>query len=55
MVSRRGGLIVKKKFSAVSTAVIQKTPLQTFLRQGLTALKMSYKNTQNNSAEVLKL
>ena len=38
MASRRGGLIVKKKISAVSIAVIQKTSLQTFLRQGLTAL-----------------
>ena len=28
----------EKKFSAVSIAVIQKTSLQTFLRQGLTAL-----------------
>ena len=38
MASRRGGLIVKKKFNALSIAVIQKTSLQTFLRQGLTAL-----------------
>ena len=62
MASRRGGVIAKKKFSAVSTGVIQKTSLQTFLRQGLTALnkqrnssKMSPKINQNNSAEVFKL
>ena len=52
----------EKKFSAVGIAVIQKTSLQTFLRQGLTALnkyrnssKMSCKIIQNNSAEVFKL
>ena len=62
MASRRGGLIVKKKVSAVSIGIIQKTSLQTFLIQGLTALnkqrnssKMSPKITQNNSAEVFKL
>ena len=38
MASRRGGPVVKKDFSAVSTGVMQKTILQTFLRQGLTAL-----------------
>ena len=37
MASRRGGLTVQKT-SAVSIGVIQKTSLQTFLRQGLTAL-----------------
>ena len=52
----------EKKSSAISIGVIQKTSLQTFLRQGLTALnkqrnssKMSPKITQNNSAEVFKL
>ena len=46
----------EKKFRAVSIAVIHKTSLQIFLRQGLTALnklrnssKMSRKITQNNS------
>ena len=38
MASMRGGLIVKKKISAVSIAIIQKASLQTFLRQGLIAV-----------------
>ena len=52
----------EKKISVVSITVIQKTTLQPFLRQGLTALnkqrnssKMSLKITQNNSAEDFKM
>ena len=33
-----GGELIKKKISAVSIGATQKTSLQTFFRQGLTAL-----------------